>query len=202
MIISEHAQGTDEWMAERVGRASASNADKMFTTALKVSTQRVGYMNSLLGEWMLGEKEQIKQTDWMTRGIELEAEARSAYEFINELSVTEVGFIFKDERMLAGCSVDGLVEGGQGQLEIKCPMAKTHIGYLLGQKLPSSYFAQVHFQLYTTGREYCDFISYHPGLPTFEVRVEREQATMDKIDELTEAFLSEMLEKRAKLESL
>ena len=139
MIISEFEQGTDEWMAERTGIPTASNFSKIFTTQLKPSSTSKTYMNTLLAEWMTGEKEQIKQSEWMERGIELEAEARAAYKFVNDAEVMEVGLCFKDDKMLAGASPDGLV-GPDGILEIKCPKSSTHVGYILDGKLPSTYW--------------------------------------------------------------
>ncbi len=202
MIVSNHEQGSDLWMLDRTGIPSASNFSKIFTTALKPSTQAGAYMNQLLAEWKTGEKESIYQNDAMTRGIEMEAEARQAYEFINEVSVMECGFCFKDETKLVGASPDGLVEGGQGLLEIKVPKPSTHVGYLLSGKLPSTYFPQVYGQIWVTGRDWCDFISYSPGLPTFEIRVEREQKIMDGIDVVMGKFIDTMLAKREQLQKL
>lgn len=201
MIISEFAQGTDEWMQERVGIPSASSFDKVFTMAGKPSAQAEAYMNTLVAEYFLGEKESIYQTDAMARGIELEAQARAAYEFVNEVDVLEVGFCFKDDERLVGCSPDALVSY-DGLLEIKCPKASTHVGYLLAGKLPSTYWNQVNGQIWVTGREYCDFISYYPGLPNFEIRVEREQKTMDMIENEVNAFIEKMLAKRAAIKEL
>ena len=202
MIISEFAQGTPEWMQERVGVPSASNFAKVFTTTGKPSATATAYCNELVAEHALGEKEQIKQTDWMLIGIEREAEARQAYEFVNEASTLEVGFCFKDDKKLVGMSPDGLIDH-DGLIEIKCPKASTHIGYLLGGKLPTTYYQQVHGQLWVAdNRDYCDFVSYYPGLPMFQIRVEREQKVMDMISEHLDKFISSMLDKREKLEAM
>lgn len=202
MIISEFAQGTAEWMQERVGVPSASNFSKVFTTTGKPSATATAYMNELVAEHALGEKEQIKQNDWMLIGIEREAEARQAYEFVNEVSTLETGFCFKDEKKLVGMSPDGLVEH-DGLIEIKCPKASTHIGYLLGGKLPTTYYQQVHGQLWVASdRGYCDFVSYYPGLPMFQIRVERDEKIMAIVGQHLDKFITEMLEKRAKLEKM
>jgi hypothetical protein len=202
MIISEHAQGTPEWMLDRTGVASASCFDKVFTTTGKPSSSSTAYLNALLAEFILGEKEQIKQNEWMERGIELEAEARQAYEFVNEVETEEVGFCFKDDAKLVGMSPDGLVEH-DGLLEIKCPKASTHIGYMLGGKLPTTYFQQVHGQLFVADdRGYCDFVSYYPGLPLFQIRVWRDEKIMDMITSHMDKFIADMLSKREKLRTL
>jgi len=208
VIISEHPQGTDEWMLDRTAVPSASKFDKVFTaTGNKVSSgnkasSATAYLNELVAEYFIGEKEQIKQNEWMAIGIEREAEARQAYEFVNEVSTMEVGFCFKDDRKLVGMSPDGLV-GDSGLLEIKCPKASTHIGYLLGGKLPTTYYQQVHGQLWVAGdREWCDFVSYYPGLPMFQIRVERDPKVMEMIAGHMDKFIDEMLAKREQLQRL
>ena len=174
MIISEHEQGTDEWMQERIGIPTASNFDKIFTTTLKPSSTSKTYLNTLLAEWMLGEKEEIKQSEWMLRGIELEAEAREAFEFVTGYRADQVGLCYRDEQKLVGASPDGIIktknvlfaavdgrhlvcqETDAELLELKCPKASTQVGYMLSGGLPSTYFQQCHGQLYV-----CDLDKLH-----------------------------------------
>ena len=62
-----------------------------------------------------------------------------------------------------------------GIIEIKCPAYNTQIGYLLDKQLPKIYEWQVCGQLYITDRVWCDFVSYHPKLPAFVLRVNRDK---------------------------
>ena len=66
----------------------------------------------------------------------LETEARQYYELLRDVELDEVGFCLRDDRRYGG-SPDALVRdaGGElvGGLEVKCPSAAEHIGYLLGE---------------------------------------------------------------------
>ena len=48
-----------------------------------------------------------------------------------------------------------------GLLELKCPMPGRHLVYLARGVVPKAYVMQVQGQLWVTGREWVDFMSYH-----------------------------------------
>ena len=98
MIILDHEQGTDEWLAARLGKPSASNFGKLITATGKPSTSAVGYINQLIAERFVGKSEPFYVNDHMARGTELEPEAREAYEFITGKEVIEFGFILDDSK--------------------------------------------------------------------------------------------------------
>lgn len=210
MIITEFEQGTPEWMTERVGVPTASNFDKIFTSKGAKSAQSKTYMNTLLGEWATDEKVSVKQTEWMERGIEMEEEARTAYEYITGHTVTEVGLCFQNKDRLIGASPDGLIrydEMEEGKdfefgLEIKCPAPGTHISYLLGNKVPTTYVQQVQGSMWVTGLEQWDFMSYFPGIKPLIITVDRDPKLMTAIDEIMAEFIDEMLSKRKQLTDL
>jgi len=173
MRCIECEQGTDAWLAARLGIPSASMYAKIITTQGKWSTQADSYINQLVAEKLTGETTPFYQNEHMTRGTELEPDARQMYEFITGAEVQEVGFCLHDT-LEAGASPDGLV-GEDGGLEIKCPAPATHVEYLRGNKLPSKYKQQVMGCLWITGREWWDFMSYHPNMKPLIVRVERDE---------------------------
>jgi len=105
-------------------------------------------------------------------------------------AVDEIGFCLDDTGEY-GASPDGLV-GESGLLEVKCPAPHTHVGYLLGDKLPTKYVPQVMGQLAVTGLDFCDFASYCPGLDIFIVRVQRDEAYIDALKLALAAFQVEM----------
>ena len=76
----------------------------------------------------------------------------------------EVGFVYKDERRLVGCSPDGLV-GDDALLELKVPKAATHMVWLIEDELPREHFCQCQFALWVTGMKRLWWMSYHPQLP-------------------------------------
>lgn len=169
MIVADVQQQSVEWFEIRTGIPTVSCFDKILTgTKLTKSAQASTYRNELLAK-ALGCHEGFEGNEWTEQGNEREPEAVSAYEFVFDSEATEVGFIYRDERKDCGGSPDRLI-ADDGGLEIKCPKASTHIGYLLGGKLPTTYRSQVYGYLYVSGRSWWDFCSYHPRLELFTVR--------------------------------
>jgi putative phage-type endonuclease len=171
MKVITAEQRSPEWFAARLGVPSASQFGKVVTPTGKRSTQVDGYLNKLVAEVLTGKSDQQEANEAMIRGTELEPEARAYYELIGG-PVVETGFCIHDDGF--GCSPDGLV-GDTGLLEIKCPLAHTHVEYLRENALPGLYVPQVQGQLLVTGREWCDFLSYHPDMRPLLIRVERDQ---------------------------
>jgi len=173
MRIDQNEQGSPEWLAARLGIPSASMFAKLVTTKGIWSASADAYINQLVAERLTGEREEVFQSHHMLRGTELEPDARDLYSLMSDAEVTEVGFCLHDT-LSAGCSPDGLI-GEEGGLEIKAPAPATHVEYLRGGVLPSKYKQQVMGCLWITGREWWDFVSYHPTMKPLIVRVERDE---------------------------
>jgi putative phage-type endonuclease len=169
MRIINVEQRTTEWFAARLGVPSASNFERVITPGGKRSTQVEAYMNRLVADILTGVSEQHQPSEAMMRGTELEPEARAYYELIAG-PVEEIGFCIHDDGF--GCSPDGVV--GDGLLEIKCPLAHTHVEYLRAGHLPSTYIPQVQGQMLVMDKQWCDFLSYHPSMKPLLVRVNRD----------------------------
>lgn len=177
--VLQAEQGTQEWLDARLGRPSASQFYKLITTTGKPSASADEYINTMIAERIVGYSEPIHVNEWMIRGTELEPEARAMYELITDVEVQEVGFILDDCGEF-GCSPDGLV-GEDGGIEIKCPSPKNHIAWSRKGVCPSKHYAQVQGCLYITGRKWWDFMSYHPEMKPFIVRVERDEKFIEKL---------------------
>jgi predicted phage-related endonuclease len=173
MIVLNCVQRSPEWYAARLGVPSASNFDKIVTSKGECSKQWRKYLYQLAGEKACGIAEESYQSAAMTRGAEMEAEAKMFYELSTSQTVQEVGFCLSDCGRY-GASPDGLV-GEDGLIEIKCPTLSVHVEYLLGKKIPTDYVQQTQGQLLVTGREWIDFISYYPGVRPLIVRVRRDE---------------------------
>ena len=200
MIISPHEQGTEEWLAARLGKPSASMFSKLITMTGKPSSSAGGYINQLLGERLTGKSEPHYQNEHMIRGNELEPKARADYEFISENKVNEVGFILDDSKRY-GCSPDGLIgDSNEGGLEIKCPAQTTQAGYWRDkQSGVKKYYQQIQGCMWVTGREWWDFFSYHPDMPHVLVRVKRDKDYIEKLSEqvlLAVSTIEKEMEKR------
>ena len=184
-IIKDIEQGTDEWLKLRLGVATASNFDKIITTAGKESESLKKYALQLATELMLEIPEPTFKNDIMSRGNELEALAGEAYQE-ETFNVVEQITMFKSDCGNFGYSPDGLV-GNDGLVEIKFPLATTHFKYLIDNKMPSDYWQQVQGGLWVSQRKWIDFISfnsYFKEKKLFIIRVERDEEFIAKLAEL------------------
>lgn len=199
MITLDVLQGSPEWFAARCGVPSASNFDKILTTTGTPSKQAQKYLYQLAGERITGKPEETYQNAAMTRGIEMEAEARNLYEMVNDVKIDQVGICFPDENRTCAASPDGLVKK-DGMVEIKCPLIYTHVSYLLTpESLLADYFQQVQGQLYVTGRKWTDLISYYPGLKPLITRVNRDEKFIKALSVELEVFCRQLEETVAKI---
>lgn len=175
MRIHNVSQLSQEWFELRRGKPSASNFGRIMTPKTgKLSASADEYICELIAELhFLGTEKPV--TPAMQHGTDCEEEARKWYSFDKDQAVQQVGGIETDDGHF-WCSPDGLV-GSDGLLELKCPIGKTQVAYLLDGGLPAEYRAQVHGQLIVTGRAWLDFLSYCPGLPPLLLRVEPDEYT-------------------------
>jgi predicted phage-related endonuclease len=178
-------QGSPEWLRARLGVPTASCFDKILSPAkLAPSASQGKYRARLLAEWYLGQPLDEAESGFMQRGTQLEGEAVKWFEFTTGRDAAEVGFCLTDSGD-AGASPDRLV-GTDGLLEIKCPSAETHMGYLLNGF--DEYVLQVQGQLWVTGRQFAYQLSYHPSIPSVLKRVERDDKIIKAIAEHVTAF--------------
>ena len=191
MKVIDCKQGSPEWYQARAGIPTASEFGRLLTPK-RMQLSEAGarsYACELIGARLIGgvpEGVEAYGSRAMEYGKLTESEARSFYALDRDCDVSQVGFCLADDGQI-GCSPDGLV-GDDGGLELKCPMIKTHVGYLLNGGLPDEYKAQVHGSLIVTGRKWWDFLSYAVGAPPLLVRVEPDDYT-DKLREAIRAFL-------------
>lgn len=203
MSSSQLEQGSDSWLAARVGLVTASRiSDVLATTKSGPSASRAGYMGELVAERLTGRSAASTYTNPdMQRGTELEPVARLAYEALTGALVCEVGLVLHPT-LQAGASPDGLV-GDDAVLEIKCPRTHVHIEYLLANKPPAKYLPQMAWQCICTGRKHADFVSFDPSMPEqlqlFVVRYTPDPGYLAEIESAVRAFIREV---DAKVEAL
>jgi YqaJ-like viral recombinase domain len=101
----------------------------------------------------------------MRRGIELEPYARQAYEARYGVMV-EQGGVALTEDGLFGYSTDGSVEGQNGGVEIKCPLAADKLGSIWQhpETAEAEYVEQIDGGMWLTGWDWIDLIVYCPWL--------------------------------------
>jgi predicted phage-related endonuclease len=191
IIIDDIIQGSPEWHSACCGNVGASNIDRIITTTGARSKQREEFMYQLAGERICGKREETFQSQAMKDGIEREAAARTLFEMIYGVEVRQVGIVYKDERKLCHCSPDGLPENAG--LEIKNPMMKTAVKYLLNKKLPTEYFSQIQMSLYVTERDLWYFMSNYEGLPPLIIECRRDDEFIYKLEKELNNFNEELL---------
>jgi putative phage-type endonuclease len=196
-------QRSNEWFAARLGKVTASRvADVIAKTKTGYSTSRENYMAQLVCERMTGTQAESYNNAAMQWGTDQEPLARAAYEAAADVLVDEIGFVIHPTIVNAGASPDGLV-GDIGLIEIKCPNTATHIDTVLTDKVPAKYITQMQWQMATTGRKWCDFVSFDPrmpeGLQLFIQRVDFDAEYVKMLEAEITGFLAELETKIEKL---
>lgn len=201
MIIIDHPQGSEEWLASRSGIATASCfADVMAVIKSGEAASRRNYRAKLVVERLTGKPVKGFVTKAMEQGTEREPLARVAYEAETGNSVSEVG-LCRHDTLECGASPDGLI-GDKGGLEIKCPELATHLEYLRLKTVPAEYFWQVQGGLWITGREWWDFVSFNPDFPeNLQLAVRRVQRDEDAMKRLSAEVARFMDEVRAEADA-
>jgi len=194
-IIKDIEQGTDEWLALRYGWTTASRFKDVM--AKGQGKTRKSYMYQLAAEAISDMRQESFTNEYMEWGTETEPQARDTYEFVSGNSVEQVTFIRLGGDMKIGCSPDGLV-GDDGMVEFKCPKTTTQIETYLSGKMPSGHKAQVQGQLWISGRQWTDFISFDPRIDGdasyFSVRIERDDDYIKEIEAACILFSADLQE--------
>lgn len=193
LITLDCEQGSEEWLAARLGIPTATGFENIVTATGKKSASYIKYMAELIEESIIGLQDESFKSRFMERGNQLEPLARSAYEFITGNAVTQVGGVYLDENKEVMVSPDGLIPELKKGLEIKCPKMSTHIRYLLEGGVPSEYIIQVQANLWVTGYDTWDFVSYCPEYqkqPLYIFTARRDQALMTAFNKLIPQFLN------------
>ena len=131
----------------------------------------------------------------MQRGIDMEPFARAAYEAKTGNVAVQTGFLSHTTHR-AGCSLDGHVDHFAGIVELKCPKSATHLRYLRDGVLPKEYVPQVTHNLWISGADWVDFLSYDDRFPSelqvFYTRVLVKDLDLAGYEQSALAFLAEV----------
>ena len=155
-------QGTDEWLMDRLGFATASNFHKIL--AKGQGKTRASYLQQVVVERLTGKPTDSYSSAAMDNGTEQEPFARMAYEAETGNLVEETGFIKGAGGVMAGGSPDGLVDE-DGGVEIKTRIPTVQLETIKKGGYPNSVKAQIQGLLLITGRSWWDYVSYSPDMP-------------------------------------
>ena len=193
LITLDCEQGSEEWLKARLGIPTATGFESIVTATGKKSSGQIKYMAELIEESILGLQDNTFKSNFMERGNQLEPLARSAYEFITGNDVIQVGGVYLDEHKEVMVSPDGLIPKLKKGLELKCPKMSTHIRYLLEGGVPAEYIVQVQANLWVTGYDTWDFVSYCPEYQKQTIYLftaKRDEVLMKAFDKLIPQFLN------------
>ena len=187
-------QRTPEWFADRLGYTTASCFKHVLAkTKSGPAASRKKYMVQVALEIITGKKADGFINQAMQRGIDIEPNARMAFEAKTGHMVLEVGFI-KHATIRAGASPDGLI-GDECGLEIKCPEMNTHFDTLISGMDPE-HQAQIQGQMWITGRSNWFFVSYDdrfpPGADLYIQEVPRDDKYIANLEKEVIAFNKEV----------
>jgi putative phage-type endonuclease len=195
--VVEAEQRSPEWFAARLGRLTGSRAADMLAT---IKTGEAAARRDLRMQLVCERLTQSLQEDGfinaaMQRGIDCEPLAFAAYESETGQMVQRSGFCAHNT-LAIGCSLDGHIEDFEGILECKCPKSATHLRYLKAGVVPADYLPQITHNLWVTGAQWCDFVSFDDRFPAalsfFRVRVNRDEKAIDEYAAKAIAFLAEV----------
>lgn len=198
-------QRTPEWFAKRCGKFTGSRFADVMARSKRDGKPLKAYQDliwDLVVERMTGETGEGVDSYSMRWGRDLEDYARQEYELLRGVHVDQIDFLDHPELPYVGSSPDGLVDA-DGGLEIKCPKdSRVHLERFV-HGLPEEHVPQVQGNLWVSGRQWWDFISYDPRMPESHrlliIRVERDEAF---IKDLAEKVMAAELEVLAMLRNI
>ena len=214
-------QRTDEWFAERAGKITASmmhvamlpRERGVFKTGPRAGQAKpqlkalTDYAHQLAAERLTNKPRKQVKAAALAWGCEVEPAAVAAYQAETGVIVELCGFIQHPDYDFIGASPDFKV-GQDGGGEVKSPeSSEVHLQTLL-VGLPPEHIEQIQGGLWVTGRQWWDFVSYHPDFPPdlrlYIQRVPRDDAFIARMEEAclaleadVQAILSQLQQKVA-----
>ena len=157
-------QNSDEWLDGRSGRLTGSNIGKVMANYGKAFGEPAKKLAAQIAiEQVTGHRSQSDNysNSSMERGHEQEPLARSLYEDLYFVDITNGGFYDNGN---TGCSPDGLIID-DGIIEIKSVLGHVHYSNIVRNKVDPAYKWQCYFNLIESGRKWIDFVSYSQDFP-------------------------------------
>lgn len=204
-------QRSEAWHVARAGRVTGTAAATILAVRKKGTgelEERIKLRRRLVCERLTGRPvDGSPASAAMRYGAEREPDAFRAYAAAAGLIPKRVGFVAHDS-MMVGCSPDGYVGPWTGVIELKCPDMPTHLAYLTGGVIPEEYRPQLLHNLWVTGAEWIDFVSFDdrfpPDLKLFRRRMTREETKKEiaAYELAVSLFLSEVERDLAAVQAL
>lgn len=190
-IVVQHDQGSDAWHDWRRFGIGASDAP------IIMGENRFKKLGQLLREKRGGPRE-IRQSEALTLGNQLEPVARSLYISQTGQKV-EPACLQSNKFPWLRASVDGLDVDSSTVVEIKCG-ASAYRTTLISGTIPNHYYGQLQHILAVTEFEAIDFYCYWPDSQPILRRVSRSEPYIARLLEAEEAFWATVTESSEEFE--
>jgi hypothetical protein len=192
MKIHYVEQGSAEWYELRLGKPTASQFHRIITEKKgEPSASQRGYMCQLIAELLLNEPcdDQLK-IEQIERGKLEQPHAAQQFEILAGRRLDPVGFIETDDGRY-GCSPDYLIAPNTECVEIKCPLARNQMDYLLFGH-GTDYRQQVQGQFLIGGFELVHFYAYHPDMPEAHIPTKPDKPYIALLRDVLDRFCDKL----------
>ena len=186
-------QRSAEWFAVRLNRVTGSAIGAIL--GLSPFATPADVMRRMVREYR-GQESEFKGNVATEYGQQNEQNAIADYEMQSGSKVHECGFFVHPDFEWLGASPDGLI-GDDGLIEVKCPYGKRHNtnADFLSAYEQQHYYAQMQYEMFCTGRQWCDFYQWSAYCDKVE-RVQFDPLFIEQTLPTLKAFFDEYLEER------
>lgn len=189
----------DAWAQARCGHVTASEFSSVL--AKGQGKTRAEYLRRVVAEMLTGKPCETYHNAHMDRGQEQEDFARMKYEALTGDPVQAferdgvTRLFIRHPTMPVGCSPDGLIDANGGG-EFKSVIPTVQIETILSGSYPPKHKAQIQGSLWLTKRQWWDFGSFCPDMPTeplrlYIFRVQRDEEYITKLEAEVTGFVRE-----------
>lgn len=209
--IVDCEQRTPEWFQARCGRVTGTCADAILAHGKKKGEESVQRRDLRIRKVLeritnLPIEDESRKPLWMQWGVDKELDGFSSYEAATGVLVRRTGFL-AHVTLPIGCSLDGDVGDFRGLVSMKCPKPATHWGYYRNSLLLlEDYRPQVLHEMFVTGAEYTDLVSFDPRFPVdlqlVIRRVPRADLDLTAYELVLRLFLREVDDELAAMQAL
>ena len=168
MIDYAIQQKSEDWFKIKVGKVGGSTSSQLHVNSKTLLEE---LLSELCEPWQF---EDSYVSLAMQRGNELEPFGVAEVAKYVGKEFRTVGWIQSDECALIGASPDAISVDETDAIELKCPSAKVHVGYVRGEIVPLDHIDQCcHYFAVLPTLERVHFASYRPECirPLFVVTI-------------------------------
>ena len=190
-------QRSPEWYQLRKGKITGTGLSKIMGTP---SAKKEYFYEIIAERLMVGNPDAEEYENPMDRGLRLEDDGITEFEFATGKRVEKMGICESSENSQIINSPDGLI-GEDEAIEIKCMGGKNHIKFWFENEVPKDYVSQV-IQYFVVNKNLKTlwFVGYNPDIPThplhiLEVKRSEKEEEIKKALKAQEEFIEEVNQK-------